>query len=303
MIETVNGPISANDLGITLPHEHLFINLMPEYRGEGLLNDSRLIERELENYVVQGGKSLVETTSDGLDRDPEGLKEISLRLNLNVIMGSGYYRDPYLPEDLIDSSTATELSKHIVRDLEKGVGETGIRAGVIGEVGSDKWFVSAREERALRAAARAQLRTGVAITTHSARWPVGSKHLDIFEHEGVDLRRVIIGHSDSVPDPQYHLSLAKRGAFVQFDMLGIYTSDYDQDVRISYIKNLVENGYQDRILLSHDVCLRNMLTVNGGVGYGHILTSFVPRMREAGISDELIEMFISVNPAAALDAK
>lgn len=303
MIETVNGPIPASELGITLPHEHVFINLMPEYRGEGLLNDSVLMERELALYIEHGGKSLVDTTSEGLCRNATGLRDMSQNLGLNIVMGSGFYRDPYLPNSIVDRTSVKELSELVVRDFEVGVDGTGIRAGVIGEVGSDKWFISAREERSLRAAAQAQLKTGAAITTHSARWPIGMQHLEIFEHEGVDLRRVIIGHSDSVPDTDYHLALAARGAYVQFDMLGIYTSDYDQDRRVEFVKNLIDNGYSDRILLSHDVCLRSMLTVNGGVGYAHVLRSFVPRMEAAGISRELIHLFISVNPARALDVQ
>lgn len=271
MIQTVMGPIEAADLGITLPHEHLFINLMHEYRGDGLLNDPDLMEYELRLYSDLGGRSVVDVTSSGLDRNPRALLDASRRTGLNIVMGCGYYRDPYLPNEEVDTTTVEELSERIVHDLDVGVDGTGIRAGVIGEVGSDKWFVSAREERSLRAAGRAQLRTGVALTTHSARWPVGMPQLDILAEEGVDLRRVVVGHSDSVPDTDYHLALARRGAYVQFDMLGIYTSEYDQDKRIRYIKNLAESGFGNHVLLSHDVCLRGMLTVNGGVGYGHIL--------------------------------
>lgn len=301
MIQTVTGPIEAADLGVTLPHEHLFINLMREYRGDGLLNDPDLVEHELRLYGDLGGRSIVDVTSSGLDRNPLALLDASRRTGLNVVMGCGYYRDPYLPNEDVDTTTVEGLSERIVNDLDVGVDGTGIRAGVIGEVGSDKWFVSAREERSLRAAGRAQVRTGVALTTHSARWPVGMPQLDILMEEGVDLRRVIVGHSDSVPDTEYHLALARRGAYVQFDMLGIYTSEYDQEKRIRYIRNLVESGFGDHVLLSHDVCLRGMLTVNGGVGYGHILRDFVPRMRAADISDDLIERMMVTNPARALE--
>ena len=303
MIHTVTGPVDAESLGITLPHEHLFINLMREYRGDGLLNDPDLVEHELRLFAAQGGRSIIDVTSNGLDRDPRALLDAADRTGLNVVMGCGYYRDPYLPADQVDETTVDGLSELIVNDLEVGVDGTGIRAGIIGEVGSDKWFVSAREERSLRAAGRAQLRTGVAITTHSARWPVGMPQLDILAEVGVDLRRVVVGHSDSVPDTDYHLALARRGAYVQFDMLGIYTSEYDQNKRIRYIENLVDAGFDDRILLSHDICLRGMLTVNGGVGYGHILKSFVPRMQAAGIADSLIEKFMVHNPAAVLEPR
>lgn len=150
---------------------------------------------------------------------------------------------------------------------------------------------------------RAQLRTGLAITTHAARWPVGHAQLDIFEDEGVDPRRVIVGHCDSVPDPAYHVDLAERGAYVQFDMLGIYTSEYEQAKRVRFVQNLIEAGFHDRILLSHDVCLRSMLTANGGVGYTHIPASFLPRLRTAGISEELIDGLTIHNVARAIDQR
>lgn len=300
MIETVTGPVEPGQLGFTLPHEHIFINLMPEYRGDGLLNDSELMIEELAAYREAGGRAVVETTSGGLGRDPRALKAVAERVGINIVMGSGYYRDPYLPAEKIDQTTAGGLAELIVHDIEVGVDDTGIRAGIIGEVGCDKWFVSAREERSLRAAAKAQRRTGVAITTHAARWPVGHAQLDIFEEEGVDLRRVIIGHSDSVPDPAYHVALAERGAYVQFDMLGIYTSEYEQNKRVKYIQNLVAAGFSDRVLLSHDICLRSGLVANGGVGYGHLAESFIPRLKAAHISDELITEFTVKNPANAL---
>ncbi|MGJ9413674.1 phosphotriesterase [Aeromicrobium sp. CF4.19] len=301
MIQTVLGPTVADDLGFTLPHEHVFINLMPEYRGDGLLNDPDLMVHELEAFRRAGGASIVETTSSGLGRDPEALKAISERSGVSIVMGSGYYRDPYLPDDQIDRTSSDGLSELIVHDIEIGAEGTGVRAGIIGEVGCDKSYISAREERCLRAAARAQRRTGLAITTHAARWPVGHAQLDIFEEEGVDLRRVIVGHCDSVPDPAYHLALADRGAYVQFDMLGIYTSEYEQAKRARFVLNLVEAGFHDRILLSHDVCLRSALTANGGVGYSHIATSFLPRLRAAGVSEDLIEEFTVHNVARGID--
>ncbi|MDN5856755.1 MAG: phosphotriesterase-related protein, partial [Actinomycetia bacterium] len=165
MIETVCGPLPPDELGFTLPHEHVFINLMPEYRGEGLLNDPDLMAHELDLFRRAGGRSLVETTSSGLGRDARGLHTVATRVGVNIVMGSGYYRDPYLPVDHIDRTNADGLSELIVHDIEEGVDDSGIRAGVIGEVGCDKWYVSAREERSLRAAAKAQLRTGLAITT------------------------------------------------------------------------------------------------------------------------------------------
>src|SRR6478609_5457867 len=168
---TVTGPVEAADLGVTLPHEHVFLDLTREYRGNGLLNDAALAESELQRYLDAGGRTLVDVTTGG-------------------------------------------LADVIVRDIEEGT--DGVRAGIIGEIGCDR-FVSALEERSFRAAARAHRRTGLTITTHAARWPVGTAQLDLLVEEGVDPSRVVIGHCDMVPDHDYHLTLARRGAWVQFD--------------------------------------------------------------------------------------
>jgi phosphotriesterase-related protein len=185
-----------------------------------------------------------------------------------------------------------------VRDLTEGVGDTGIRAGIIGEIGCDR-HLGALEERVFRAAARAQRTTGVAITTHAARWPVGHAQLDLLEEEGVDPGRVIIGHCDMVPDPEYHLSLAKRGAFVEFDTIqGIH--DWDTQRRIDWIRALVDAGYERQLLLSHDVCLTSDLATYGGPGYAYLLTGFRPRLLEAGFPGTLVDSLLTDNPRRAL---
>jgi predicted metal-dependent phosphotriesterase family hydrolase len=299
-IESVLGPIEPASLGFTLPHEHVFANLTREYRGEGLLHDSALMTQELEKYKKAGGSSLVDCTSVGLGRDPVRLREIARQSGVTIIMGAGFYRDPYIESAWIDPRTIDEISEQIATDLEEGVDGTGVKAGLIGEVGADKWYVSALEERALRAAARAQVRTGVAITTHAARWAVGLAQLDIFTHEGVDPSRVIIGHCDTVPDTDYHLEVADRGAYVQFDTIGLFLSDYDQDRRVDFIRNLISRGHVDRILISHDICLRTALSATGGPGFAHILDNFVQRLRDAQVAEEHIHQITVENVARAL---
>lgn len=299
-IQSVLGPIEPSELGVTLPHEHLLSNLTREYRGEGLLNDPNLMVQELLEYKKIGGSSVVDCTSVGLGRDPVRLRDVSSRSGVAVVMGAGFYRDPYLEPDWVDRRTVEEVAERIVNDLEVGVDDTEVRAGVIGEVGADKWYVSAVEERSLRAAARAQRRTGVAITTHAARWPVGLAQLEIFLAEGVDPRRVIIGHCDTVPDPDYHLRLAQQGCYVQFDTIGLHRSDYDLDNRVSFVRNLIDNGYGAQILISHDICLRTALRATGGAGFAFINDAFLPRLREAGVDDGQIKQITVDNVARAL---
>lgn len=298
VVQTVRGPVAGDALGITLPHEHLFIDLLREYRGTGLLTDESLAIEELTRFRDAGGGTLVDCTSEGLGRAPEALRRVSAATGVHIVMGSGHYRRPYLDEVLVDRLSVDALADTIVRDLTEGVGDTGIRAGIIGEIGCDR-SISAVEERVFRAAARAHRRTGVTITTHAARWPVGEAQLDLLAEEGVDPGRVIIGHCDMVPDPAYHLRLARRGAWVQFDTIQ-GTHERDTQDRIDWIRRLLDAGMGDRLLLSHDVCLTTDLAAYGGPGYAYLLAGFRPRLLAAGLTAAEIDRLMIDAPRRAL---
>jgi phosphotriesterase-related protein len=298
-VMTVNGPVAISDLGFTLPHEHIFANQVREYRGNGLLNDESLAVLELNKLVASGGRSLIDCTIDEVGRDPLAIQRVATETGLNIIMGCGHYRDPYLDNNWFDKNSVEAIAELMVRDLNDGVGDTGVRSGIIGEIGADKWYISAAEERSFRAAARAHHATGITITTHAARWPVGLPQLDLLAEEGVDPRRVIIGHCDMVPTPGYHEELARRGAWIEFDTIR-GESDYDTEMRVQFVLKLVGLGFADRILISHDLCLRTHMSVTGGCGYDFIIREFLPRLRKAGLEDEAIHQITVENPARAL---
>lgn len=298
-VMTVLGPVDADDLGVTLPHEHVFVDLVREYRGDGLLNDRTLAVRELRLFADAGGRTLVDCTSVGLARDPAALADVARETGLNIVMGCGFYRDPYLAGSPLDRLAVDAVADLIVRDIEEGADGTGVRAGVIGEVGADRWYVSALEERSFRAAARAHRRTGLTITTHAARWPVGLPQLDLLAEEDVDPRRVVVGHCDMVPDPAYHLAVARRGAFVQFDTVQ-GESEYDTERRVAWVRALAEHGFLDRVLLSQDVCLRSNLRAMGGPGYAYVPTTFAERLRADGFTGSDLDRLLVDNPRRAL---
>jgi predicted metal-dependent phosphotriesterase family hydrolase len=306
-IVTVRGPMPAGQLGVTLTHEHIFINLLREFRGDGLLNDPPLAARELTRFREAGGATVVDVTNASLGRHPKTLQAISEQVGVNVVLGAGLYRHQYFDAAWVDRTSTDAMAEWIVRDLTVGIDDTGIRAGIIGEIACDEW-ITAQEERVFRAAARAHKKTGITITTHAARWPIGLAQLDLLAEEGVDLRRVIVGHCDTVnaaewTSPQqameYHEALAGRGAYVQFDTIR-RGSEHDMDVRLAYTRNLIQKGYTHQILLSHDVCLRSHLREYGGGGYDFILTDFLPRLRSSGVSDETIRGITMDNPRRAL---
>lgn len=297
-VMTVTGPVAADQLGTVLPHEHVFFNAMLEYRGDGLMQDETLAVIELRRLVDAGATTLVDVTSNGVGRQPSMLRNVARATGLQIVMGSGWYRHPFLDRAYFETHSTDEIADTIVRDIEVGADGTDVRAGIIGEIACDR-YVTPAEERSFRAAARAHLRTGVTITTHAARWPVGLPQLDILQHEGVDARRVIVGHSDMVHDPDYHLALARRGAWVEFDTID-GESDYDNRRHVDLVLNMVRHGFLGQVLLSQDICLRSQFSTYGGFGYTFLLTTFVPMLRDAGLAEEQIQRLIVDNPRRAL---
>ena len=299
-VMTVRGPIDVESLGILLPHEHVFSNALIEYRATGgLLNDEQLAIEELTRFVTAGGSGIVDLTLDEIGRQPSALKRVSEATNLHVIMGRGHYRDPYLDHDWFDRMSVDDIASEMIRDIEYGVGSSGVRAGIIGEIGSDKAYISAAEERSFRAAARAQKASGLTISTHAARWPVGLLQLDILESEGVNTERVIIGHADTVPDRAYHRAIVERGAFVSFDGFGT-ESPYEEERSIKSIIELVADGFEGKILVSQDIFQKSQLHAYGGNGYDYVLTSLLPRLQEVGVPRNSLERIIGRNPGHAL---
>jgi len=306
-VQTVLGPIEPASLGVTLPHEHTQIVLWhvpARWDYWQLTRDEPLILEELAAFRAAGGSSVVDLTVAGVGRDPEWLAGISRASGLNVVMGCGWYRGAYYPaEARIDRRTVDDLADELVGEATDGVGGTGIRPGIIGEIGTDKPWVSALEERVHRAAARAARRTGLAITTHAVLSPVGIEQLRIFEEEGVDPARVVIGHADSYPVLEHHLAIVERGASVEFDFLGMTFSALERHGEprvVELLCELLARGHTERILLSQDVCNDAQLQRYGGHGYTYLATTFLPRLRDAGVSAAEIETMTTVNPRRLL---
>jgi predicted metal-dependent phosphotriesterase family hydrolase len=306
-VQTVLGPVEPEALGFTLPHEHTQIALWHiESRWDywQLTRDEPVMIDELARFRAAGGSGLVDLTPPGLGRDPEWLAGLARASGLHIVMGCGWYRTAYYPpEALIDRRSVDDLADALTREYDDGVGTTGIRPGIIGEIGTDKPWVSALEERVHRAAARTAKRTGLAITTHAVMSAVGLAQLQIFEDEGVDPSRVIIGHADSYPVLDHYLEIVLRGANVEFDFLGMSftpTERLGEGRVIELLCELLARGHADRILLSQDVCHDSQLTRYDGQGYVYLAESFLPKLRAAGVSDLEIETMTVANPRRLL---
>ena len=305
-VMTVSGPIPPEKLGFTLPHEHTGISLWHianRWDYWELTPDEDIIIEELRDYRRRGGGTLVDLTLPGVGRDPDRLRRFASASGVNIVMGTGWYREAYYPpEALIDRRSVEDLAAEMVDELEHGVGASGIRPGIIGEIGTDKPWVSAREERVHRAAARAAMRTGMAITTHGVQSDVGLAQLRIFTEEGVDPARVVIGHADSYHNLDFYLSVIAAGANLQFDFLGhrFNVEEALEPRLVETIVELLERGFADQLLLSQDVCHDRQLKANGGFGYVYLQQHFLPTLRTAAVGEGEIRQMTIDNPARIL---
>ena len=312
-IITVNGPIKPEELGFTITHEHIFIDLTRQGPGRNrVLDDFELAYTELMYYKNAGGISLIDQTTGGLrggiaegalrDLRPNKhaleIREISRQTGLNIILGAGWYREPFYPPHLNRNST-NQIADDLINDIKIGIDGTDVKAGILGEIGSDTTWISPVEERVFRAVARAQLHTGLTIATHTGGLNVGIDQLDILEQEGVDLYRVIIGHAHSYNNHEYHLEIIKRGAYVQFDRLGT-TNKFEHDAWIKLIFQIIDKGHIGHLLFSQDVCLRSDYVGYGGNGYAHILTKLKSELLDTGMTEDQFKQITVDNPRRAL---
>ena len=350
-VNSVAGPISPADLGITLTHEHCLIDLRPYWRvpqevtrhefaeapveitniGQSrrnpllnrdnlVLSDTELAARELVEFRKLGGSSVVDLTLPDIGRDPSALLALSKLTGLNIVAGCGHYIQISHPQTLADESIDS-IAERFLREVREGIGDTDIRAGVLGEIGTS-YPIHKDEERVLRAAASVHKKTGVAIAVHLSPAPrvdgwMGPAVLDILESEGVDPRRVLLCHLDNMLNPgddfstvlKLHFDLAKRGCFIGYDGCGkehyfpsgsraafpSFWCPHDRE-RAKAASLLHEAGFGSQLLLSHDVCFKIELTRYGGFGYGHILRTFTSNLKDYGIGSQEISRMMVENP-------
>jgi phosphotriesterase-related protein len=264
---------------------------------------------ELKQFKSLGGVTVVDPTNIGIGRDPLTLREISHKSGLNIVMGAGYYLEDSHPER-VSKMSVDDIANEIECEAIDGVGETGIRIGIIGEIGISAAFTDA-EAKVLRASALAAVRTRLPLSVHLPGWERHAHRvLDIAEQAGLPPRCVVLCHMNpSFNDQAYQRELADRGAFLEYDMIGMDFFYADQQAQCPYdednaraIRSLIEDGYIDNLLLSQDVFLKMMLTHYGGFGYGYILRHFVPRLHRHGVSDAQISLMLERNPKRVFES-
>jgi len=310
-VVTVTGEIAGEDLGATSAHEHLYCDISVQSgREDNILTDAAVMAGELRTARAAGMRTIVDVTPEGLGRNPRMLKAIAKDSGLQVVSGVAFYTEDTYP-DWVRRAGVDEIADYFVGEIEEG--QDGIRAGLIGELASHNaerpdpaaYRLTRAEERLFRAAAQAQRRTGVAITTHAALGRGGHAQLDVLERAGADLSRVAIGHCDAhlhtdpERDLEYYLPMLKRGAFCGFDMIG-WTERAPDVVRAERIAVLAQMGYARQIVLGSDTCRRSQLRANGGRGLDFIWTSFVPRLLQAGLTEAEVKVMLVDAPRRLL---
>jgi phosphotriesterase-related protein len=344
-IVTVTGTIEPEALGVTLTHEHVFIDGSVYFerldaedadefaaapvtltniervraascsnRDNIVLRDAELAVEELAEYVALGGNALVDVTSSAeMGRDPLALRRIAERTGLAIVMGCGFYCE-YAHPDPVARLDVEQLAELIVHDLLEG--SDGVRAGIIGEIGVNgqekgTWAyvgeMTPNEEKALRAACRASTATGAAVCVHQPnRASAVPEIMRVVAEERLDPGRVILGHMSSVPDFAMHLAALERGFWIAYDNFGMagltnaWLRQTSDDQRIEWALEVFRRGFGQRLLVSHDVWCKAQLLRFGGGGYGHVLRTIVPRLREGGLSDADVELLLVRNPAEVL---
>lgn len=337
LVETVLGPISSVQLGVTLPHEHILndcrcwwnrptepdrahLATAPVHPGilsdlrmdpfacldNCALDDEALAVAELAAFREAGGATVVDPTCRGIGRNPAALVRISRATGLNIVIGAGYYLQSSHPPE-VAAMSAEAIAQEIEAEARDGAPVDGgdrVRIGLIGEIGVSGDF-TAEEEKSLRGAARAQARTGLPLMVHLPGWfRHGLRVLDVVEAEGGDPRHTVLCHMNpSFDDPDYQFACAARGAFIEYDMIGMDYYYADQGVQCpsdaqtaAAIARLVEGGAGDRILLSQDVFLKMMLTRHGGNGYAFLLRHYVPRLLRLGVREAAVRAMLVENP-------
>jgi len=294
---TVRGAIPISQLGLILPHEHLFLDFRSPSHAEADATDVlRRLRPYLEEIRTQGVTALVECTPVGVGRNVEILRALSEAIDLPVVAATGSYRDDRVPVELRTLSREA-LTEWMVRELTEGIEDTGIRAGFIKLASTDSGLTPL-EERLLRAAAHASRATGAAMASHTVAGAVALRQIAILEEEGADPRRFIWVHANNEPDPALHTEAARRGAYLEYDAIGA-PGQSDQHY-IDLIRRAADGGLARQVLLSQDAGWYDAGQPKAPIrGYGYLVQHFLPALRQAGFAEAEIRTLTVENPQRA----
>ena len=299
VLHTTLGPRRRSELGLILPHEHVFVDLRtPDHVGHGTAVEAEVVELmapQVRAAMDVGVTALVECSTGGVGRRADLDLAVSRATGLPIAVPTGIYREPWVP-DWARAATPTELENWMSGELDDQIEGTGVRAAWIKLSAGDDG-ITALEERILQAAAAASRRTGATIGSHSIRGRVARRQLEILDRAGVPARRFIWIHTQAEPDHALHLELARQGAWLSYDDVG----SRDDAAVVEMVLRVLDAGYGSQLLLSHDAGWFDPAQPGGGTprGYTHLVTSLIPALHAAGIDDATVDRLTRDNPFAA----
>lgn len=304
-IQSVKGPVAVEDLGLILPHEHLFTDLRGPNVPDYAQGDPDAVAQVMAPYLAAaeaaGVTALVECSTVGVGRNMFVLQRLAKSTTIHIVAPTGVYREAYIPPGLKDMS-AEDLAQIWVRELTEGLEGTAVKAGFIKIAMSDDGPTDL-ERRNLEAAALASRLTGAAVASHTISGAISRQEMDILEAHGLDLGRFIWVHANIESDHAFHLEAARRGAYVEFDAIGASWSS--PAALLDFTVALIEAGYAKNILLSHDAGWYDPSQPDGqpeedGIrGYTALVDEFIPALRARGVEQDLIHLITAINPANA----
>ena len=298
------GPVEVGQLSPLLYHEHVVLdNRQHPSLVDYWLPEPSVMVGELRDLASLGGKAVVSLTNQCMGRDLTALRTISSESGVHILTSTGYYTEPASPR----ITDPVALARTFRGELEQGIDGSGVRAAVIGEVGTGAWPVGAFERDLFKAAGLAHAATGAPIATHSHAGRHAFWQLETLTRAGVAADRIAIGHLDEGLGSDFYVErlarLAGRGAYLGFDTIGItYYSEFmrrqlpSDEQRAAAIAKLVALGMAERILISHDICRPSHLKSGGGGGYGHIFQDFLPILERQGVDRDVSMTFMVENP-------
>lgn len=309
---TVTGPIEPAEVGPTMMHEHVLHDWVRDWPSghvgdlridsyDEIVDDEEVLAEELIDYRAAGGSALVEMTDEGLGAMPAGMRRVAIRAGLHVIKSYGWYREDYLP-DIVKRTRSDALADHIVEQFANGIGDTGVQPGIIGELATGRGFMTPGEERVFRAAARAQRSIGCSISTHTEHYgELALEQVAFLRGEGVPAERIVIGHLGERAGIDDVLAVAETGVFVQVDFIGSTHLGFGSDERrAANVAALVAAGRASQVTLSMNLSSNSDLRTRGGIGYGYLLRTFLPMLRDRGVAEADITTMLVTNPRRIL---
>lgn len=293
---TTLGPKNADELGMILPHEHVFVDLRtPDQPGYAEANPAdvvRLMAPEIEKIKALGVTALVECSTGGVGRRADIDRAVSEATNFPIVVPTGNYREPWIP-DWVAKASEAELRDWMLRELQDEIEDSGVQAAWI-KISAGDDGISEMERKILRAAAAAGKATNAIIGSHTIRGRVVQEQLDIIDMAGYTPSRFIWIHTQNEVNFDLHLKVAQRGAWIEYDSIG----RADDNHLIDLIHRVLDAGYGNQLLLSHDVGWYDPAQPGGGTPrpYTYLSEQFLPKLKASGVDEATIHQLTHTNP-------